>query len=95
MGLKTCHFSSAFYPYFISLTSSPTFLPNNNKQTGEGGTAGTATNTSMATGSAHYSQEDNPTVVRDAKAAARVDLSSVRRKYKSKYLIMYCYCVLW
>ena len=40
----------------------------------------------MATGSAHYSQADNPTVVRDAKAAARVDLSSVRRKYKSECL---------
>jgi len=89
-GRKHAIYNSAFHPDFVSLsTPHLLFLQTiTNKQTGEGGTAGTTTNTSMATGSAHYSQADNPTVVRDAKAAARVDLSSVRRKYKSKYMLL-------
>ena len=80
--LNHVYFSLQFLPHI----SSPHhhFLLLQHQKTGEGGTAGTTTNTSMATGSAHYSQADNPTVIRDAKAAARVDLSSVRRKYKSE-----------
>lgn len=37
---------------------------------------------SKATGSTHFSQKNNPTVMRDSKAAAMVDLSSMRKKYK-------------
>jgi hypothetical protein len=35
-----------------------------------------------ASKSTHFSQRDNPTVVRDSRQAAMVDLSSVRKKYK-------------
>ena len=36
--------------------------------------------------STHFSQQDNPTVLRDERQASMVDLSAVRRKYKGKGL---------
>ena len=38
----------------------------------------------LASRSTHFSQKDNPTVMRDSRAAAQVDLSSVRKKYRGK-----------
>jgi hypothetical protein len=37
--------------------------------------------------STHFSQRDNPTVVRDSRQAAMVDLSSVRKKYKGEWIV--------
>jgi hypothetical protein len=37
--------------------------------------------------STHFSQRDNPTVVRDSRQAAMVDLSSVRKKYKGELIV--------
>lgn len=42
--------------------------------------------------STHFSQRDNPTVVRDAQQAAMVDLSAVRKKYKGEG---YVYVMHW
>lgn len=51
-----------------------------------GGTGGSNSSSSggKVTASTHFSQADNPTVLRDSQQAAKVDLSQMRRKYKSE-----------
>lgn len=69
-----CVFNIDFYSfYFLLLNAAGT----SELSSSEGESSG-----SRATGSTHFSQRNNPTVLRDSKKAAMVDLSSMRKKYK-------------